>query len=442
MNGRTGNGRTGKGRAAAPERRVLRAVRIRLTLQTAGVITVVVLLLGCLTYCLFARYQRAEVNRSLQYALRSNRPGHDDPCTWLYVEQAGRIGRPAQSPAGLPLADAIRQTSLDHRTRTVSVARDGTHYAVRTEQRGNEVFQAVFDERYLRSARHQVLLTLLTAELVGLVLALVTGAGLARRAITPLGRALTRQREFVADASHELRAPLTRLHTRAQLLARQRSGNLAPETAGELERLVTGSRELAEVMDDLLLSASLDAPAAGRSRIDMGALAEAAVEAERQRAAQAQLTLHLTRSDEPIEVYGSASPLRRVLAALLDNAIGHSIPGGSIRVALRTSDEGHAVEVTVTDSGIGFDPADRRRIFERLTHSGEGRGRRYGIGLALVRNVVEAHGGTVSATGRPGEGAEFTVRLPAAGDSGSSRSATLRHGYGRSLRPRTRRPSR
>jgi len=410
---------------AAPERRVLRAVRLRLTLQVAAVITLVVLLLGCLTYCLFSRDQRSEVNRSLQYALRSDGPSHQDPCLWLYVEQTGRIGRPAQSPAGLPLLDAIELTAADHRTRTFTVARDGTHYAVRTEQRGDEVLQAVFDERYLRSDRHQMLETLLIAELVGLVLAAVTGAALAQRAIAPLGRALARQREFVADASHELRAPLTRLHTRAQLLARQRPGSLAPATAGELELLVTGSRELAEVMDDLLLSASLDPSAAGRDRIDLAALAEEAVQAERQRAEQGQLTLELRRPAEPIEVYGSASPLRRVLSALLDNAIGHSSPGGSIQVALRSGSHGRTVELVVTDSGVGFDPADRRRIFERLIRGGEGHGRRFGIGLALVRNVVEGHGGTVSAVGRPGEGAEFTVLLPVAEEPGGRRPAAV-----------------
>ena len=414
-------------RLAEPERRVLRTVRIRLTIQVAGAITLVVLLLGCLTYCLFARDQRSEVNRALQYAMGSSSPSHSDPCLWLYVERGGRIGRPAQSPAGLPVLGAIRQASLDHRTRTFSEVLDGTHYAVRTEQRGDEVLQAAFDERYLRSDRHNVMETLLVAELVGLVTAVVTGAALAQRAIAPLGRALVRQREFVADTSHELRAPLTRLHTRAQLLARQQSGVLAPSITGELERLVAGSRELAEVMDDLLLSASLDPTAAGRDRVDLAALAEKAVEAERQRAEQGQLALGLSRPAEPVEVYGSSSPLRRVLSALLDNAIGHSRPGGSILVELRSTEHGRTVRLTVTDSGVGLDPMDRRRIFERLIRSGEGPGSRFGIGLALVRNVVESHGGTVSATGRPGEGAEFTVLLPAAEEPGSPRPIGVIH---------------
>jgi len=399
-------------RLAEPERRVLRTVRIRLTIQVAGAITLVVLLLGCLTYCLFARDQRSEVNRALQYAMGSSSPSHSDPCLWLYVERGGRIGRPAQSPAGLPVLGAIRQASLDHRTRTFSEVLDGTHYAVRTEQRGDEVLQAAFDERYLRSDRHNVMETLLVAELVGLVTAVVTGAALAQRAIAPLGRALVRQREFVADTSHELRAPLTRLHTRAQLLARQQSGVLAPSITGELERLVAGSRELAEVM---------------RDRVDLAALAEKAVEAERQRAEQGQLALGLSRPAEPVEVYGSSSPLRRVLSALLDNAIGHSRPGGSILVELRSTEHGRTVRLTVTDSGVGLDPMDRRRIFERLIRSGEGPGSRFGIGLALVRNVVESHGGTVSATGRPGEGAEFTVLLPAAEEPGSPRPIGVIH---------------
>jgi signal transduction histidine kinase len=111
-------------------------------------------------------------------------------------------------------------------------------------------------------------------------------------------------------------------------------------------------------------------------------------------------------------VAGVQSALRRVVGALLDNAIGHTPPGGHVQVALRR--DGGQVELVVRDDGVGLDPDDTERIFQRFTRGTTGEGRRFGLGLALVREVVESHGGTIEAAGRPGDGATFTVRLPAA----------------------------
>jgi two-component system OmpR family sensor kinase len=112
-------------------------------------------------------------------------------------------------------------------------------------------------------------------------------------------------------------------------------------------------------------------------------------------------------------VAGVQSALRRVVGALLDNAIGHTPPGGHVQVTLGRV--GAHAELVVRDDGVGLDPGDTERIFQRFTRGTAGEGRRFGLGLALVREVVESHGGTIEATGRPGEGATFTVRLPAGG---------------------------
>lgn len=401
-------------RAPYAERRVLRGVRIRLTAQVAAVITLVVVMLGCLSYCLFQERQQADVRRVLEYSLAHGSPDRPDPCVWLFVQRDGRLRQPVQRPAGFPLVPALRQVAQGAPTRTDDVVRNGTRYLVITEERAGAVRQAVFDERYQSSDRRQMLTALLIAELVGLGLALVTGAVLAERAISPLSRALVKQREFVADASHELRTPLTRMHTRAQLLVRRRQDELGAETTEELRRLVAGSAQLAEVLDDLLLSASLTPLSAGRERLDLSALAAAVVEAEQGRAAGQRLALDFRASAEPALVQGIASPLRRMVSSLVDNALGHTRPGGRVRVTVEVVDRGHSVELTVEDDGVGFEPADRQRIFERLARGTDGRGHRFGLGLALVSDIVRNHGGTISATGRPGMGSTFTVLLPSA----------------------------
>ena len=101
-----------------------------------------------------------------------------------------------------------------------------------------------------------------------------------------------------------------------------------------------------------------------------------------------------------------------MLTALVDNALSHTPEGGQVSVELGT-DQALAT-VVVRDNGTGFDPADTELLFARFARGGHGDGRRFGLGLALAREVVTGHGGSIGAWGRPGEGAVFTIRLPAA----------------------------
>jgi signal transduction histidine kinase len=273
--------------------------------------------------------------------------------------------------------------------------------------------QAAYDERYLLADRQTLLLGLEIAELVGLVVAVLTGYFLAGRAIAPLLEALDRQRRFVADASHELRAPLTQLHTRAQLLARRTRRDGGPDTViEELDRLVAGTRQLGDVVEDLLLSARLRAQPQQLAPVDFGALVREAVAAESVRARDQGLTVELHGEPRPYLVDGVASALRRVVAGLIDNAIGHTGTGGRITLTLRESNGRREVELTVADNGVGFDPRGANRIFERFSRGDAGKGRRFGLGLALVREVVSSHNGTITASSELGKGATFTLRLP------------------------------
>ena len=110
---------------------------------------------------------------------------------------------------------------------------------------------------------------------------------------------------------------------------------------------------------------------------------------------------------------GVESALRRAVGELLANAVNHTPDGG--RVDLRVArGAGGLVELTVSDSGNGFDPAEADRLFDRFHRGPGGQERRYGLGLALLREVVTEHRGPVEAATVPGAGAKFTIRLPAA----------------------------
>jgi signal transduction histidine kinase len=397
-------------RPTTPERRLLTRTAAILACRIAAGFALALLLLGICTYRVVLTEQHKQAEQALSLAMDHAGPGAVDPCLWLVEVDGGRVLPPAQAPAGFPLASAVEAAPADGGAVQSSAARNGTVYDVLTARRGAVVRQVVFDTRYQQADLNHLLRALLLVGIIGIVLGAVIGALLGRRSITPLGDALVRQRRFVADASHELRTPLTRLHTRAQLLLRWREDQLSAELAEELTALVRSSREVNDVVEDLLLSASLRTDPRRRERLDFAELTAAAVEAERPRLASRSLEL----VSSPATVFGAAPPLRRMIATLLDNAISHTDPSGRIQVTLRPADRGRSVELEVADDGTGFDPADCERIFERFAQSGHNGPRRFGLGLSLAREIATDHGGTIRAVSRPGSGATFTVQLPMA----------------------------
>ena len=234
-----------------------------------------------------------------------------------------------------------------------------------------------------------------------------------RRAVRPLAEALTLQRRFVTDASHELRTPLTVIRTRAQLLRRRLDRTEPQEHERELDQLVEDTSALGEVVSDLLLSAQLRSDAVAGEPVDAAALGESLVRSLRPYADESGTELATEVAPGDWTVVGAPAALRRALGALLDNAIGHT-PGG--RVVVTVGGDHAWVRIGVQDNGEGFDPAERAILTDRFSRgaSAGGHPRRFGLGLALVDEVVHAHGGRLDIQGALGEGAEFTMVLPRA----------------------------
>lgn len=401
----------------AAERTVVGNARLRVGLLVGFAVTALVTLVGSVAYATLVKGQERQISRELEYNAIYGDPSGPPGCTWLFVLSGGELSTGAiPPPPGFPLRDEMDAVATTRTATTMTTERNGTVYFVLTKPREDDVVQAIFDARYQLADRRHLLVALAVAEAIGLLAAATTGLLVGRFAVSPLAEALARQRRFIADASHELRTPITQVHTRAQVLARRaRHADFPAEHRAELDRLIGTTRRLGEIVDDLLLSVRLSAapPAqASDDPVDIAGLAETAVAAETDRAGERGVTLALARPDDPAAVLGVASALQRVVSELLANALRHTPSGGRIDVAVCHSGGGDLVELTVADTGSGFDPADR--IFDRF-HCGQGAGtRRTGLGLALVLEVVTGHGGTIVATGRPGHGATFTVRLPAA----------------------------
>jgi len=223
------------------------------------------------------------------------------------------------------------------------------------------------------------------------------------------------QREFLTNVSHELRTPLTSIQGFAQAIldgaaespaALQRSAAIIQTEADRMRRLV----------EDLLGLARLEANlhSMARDPVDLRAVLTAAVDPFSLRASEKGITLKADLPETLPAVAGDADRLAQVFTNLLDNAIKQTPAGG--RVALSALAAGGGVTVAVRDTGPGLSPADQARIFERFYQVDRSRAQSggVGLGLAISKQIVEAHGGTIGVWSAPGAGAEFTVHLPAA----------------------------
>ncbi len=401
------------------ESAALRSATRRLTLLTAGAVSLALLVVGGLVLAVVLREQHSEARQMLAQAVRDVDDVADQPAG-MHVWQLrpdGTESRSPGSPTWLPLRSDVAAVSAGAAVIDRTVERGGTSYRLRTERRSDGIVaQAALSSEARNRETRRLVTAVVLAELAGLGLSALLGLLLARRAIAPLALAMERQRRFVADASHELRTPLTLLTTRAQLLERSLRGYGAPGPHAQSEALVTDARRMGDVVSDLLLSATLTDQPHRNERVDLRQVAAHAVADQRQHAAGRDVVLAGPEHGPAAVVLGAPGALRRVVDALVDNAVGHVRDGGRVAVTVATDSSG--VLLRVTDDGPGIDPVIAPRLFERFAHSpgpaGAGGRSGFGIGLALVREVVEAHGGTV--TGRDGDraGAVFEVRLPAA----------------------------
>lgn len=403
---------------AEAERRVVRRARLRVSVLVGAAITVLIGLVGGIAYLVMAGGQDEQVARELAYNAEHGTPATPPGCTWLFALRDGVVdGGVLPAPPGFPLRGDLDAVRASGTTVERTVERNGTVYLVLTRPGpGGGAVQAVFDTRYQIADRQHLVVALGIAEIGGLVAAALTGLLVGRRAVAPLAEALARQRRFVTDASHELRTPIARAHIRAQLLARRAAAaDLPAAHRAELDRLAGSIRGLGDVVDDLLLSARLSDEAGhlGGHAVDLAGLAESAVATEVERAGERLITLTVDPTRGPLVVTGVETALRRAVDELLANAVRHTPAHGRISVRLGRTPDDH-VELVVADDGEGFDPADADRLFDRFHRGPGGPERRFGLGLALLREVVTSHGGTVEAQGEPGAGARFTLRLPAA----------------------------
>jgi signal transduction histidine kinase len=221
-----------------------------------------------------------------------------------------------------------------------------------------------------------------------------------------LDTASTRQREFVSDASHELRSPVSSIRAQLEVALAH------PTTAGWSEvadGVLSDTGRLERIIDNLLLLARLDEDSLPPAEIvDVATLTHAVAS----RVDHPDLSVTVEVADG-LQIRGSPDQIESVIRNLVENAVRYA--ASKVTVAVSARDD--TIIVTVDDDGPGIPPGDRQKIFDRFTRLEAARSRSdggVGLGLAVVDRILRNHGGTVEATESPESGARFTVRIPEA----------------------------
>ncbi len=235
-----------------------------------------------------------------------------------------------------------------------------------------------------------------------------------------LARALEQQREldrlkseFIQNVSHELRTPLSMILAYAELLVSGEMGELQEQQQGALEIILERTLVLRDLVEQITTLLGKETRPPVREAVDLTELVRAASADFKVLAERSGLTLSIEIGSPVPPVYGDAGQLRKVIDNLVANAVKFTPAGGQVTIRLGYSD-GQAV-LQVVDTGIGIAPEHHERIFERFYQVDGTTRRRYGgsgLGLAVVKEITEAHGGTVTVQSQLGQGSTFTVTLP------------------------------
>ena len=369
----------------------------------------------------------------------------------LTFQQVEQLGRLARAPFSGRAAGTVRLEPDGPRM----------HYAVHYVVEAGPQFGAILAGANVRSAElgpEQLLSTFALILPLGLVSALLVGSWISRRALEPVDRIITEVREisdgrslhrrlaepmvkdelgrlaetlnqmmsrlernfaalrrFTADASHELKTPLTVV--RAGVERAITRPDTPPETLAALEETLQEVNRMTELLESLLTLARADEGRADlhRESVDLRDIIAEAGETGELLAEHAGVGIEIRLPPEPLVLAVDRSRIRQLALNLIENAVKYTPRGGQVSVELAGND-GRAL-FTVADTGIGIAPGDLPHVFDRFWRADSARTRTSeragtGLGLAICKWIAEAHGGTIDVQSRPGRGTTFTVGLP------------------------------
>ena len=227
--------------------------------------------------------------------------------------------------------------------------------------------------------------------------------------------------QFAYGVSHDLRAPLRTIESFGALLRRELGEDMPPAAREHLERVLAASGRLGELLESLLALSRAGRSPLQHQPVDLGLLAEWAMAELQESDPDRQVELEIQPG---LAVHGDEAQLRHVLQRLLHNAWKFAEPGQPVRISLTGERTGDRWHLRLHDAGRGFDMRYAEKLFtpfQRLHGPDEGAG--HGMGLAIVRRIVDRHGGSIRAESAPGQGTTFHIELPADAPADNEASA-------------------
>jgi signal transduction histidine kinase len=420
--------------------------RWRLTLSFAGVLTLIILVIGAAVFLTARRVLFDQVNDDLTArAQRETRPlaerlleraRQGGQITGIDIGPAFTAGgyfyavshangtliasTPNADPAGLADQPAIDDTIAGGATFVDTTSSEGEQlrlYLVPLglRQEPSFVLQVGRSTEPERDALARLTLVLVAGGAAGVVLAIGAGYWLAGRALMPIQTAMDRQQAFVADASHELRTPLSIIRANAELLQRSPDAPVSANIAS-VDDIIGETDRLSGLVGQMLTLARSDSDedAFEMTSLDLRAVAE---DSARQMCLLAEpkgISLDVNPGD-PVPVTGDETRLHELITILLDNSIKYSDNGAS-QVQVHVHRNGKNALLEVRDSGRGIPPESLPRLFDRFYRADKARSRELGgtgLGLSIAKWIVDAHNGTIAVESKPGTGTTVKVGLPA-----------------------------
>ncbi|MBQ5832996.1 MAG: HAMP domain-containing histidine kinase [Selenomonadales bacterium] len=411
---------------AVGSEKLLAQMRRRLTMQNLGIVALIFMILTAITYS----YVDYSLYRTKQERIEAVSEAMTQP-DWaprkrLTTSQRPSLGYLHIAPNGTLLRAASNLPFEMDEWRDFAERAVGEHGHI--TYGGTDIYYAWSQSPYglrviafetdtmEKAILDNIFWTFIIAVLCSLGAFYLMSRYLAEKAVRPIETAWAQQKAFIADASHELRTPLTVIRTNLDVVM------CSPEETVEeqkewLDNIREETDEMKELVESLFFLAQADAH---QQRLECDSfdcrdMIASAVRAYTPMAEEKGITLTADLGEENI-IYGDDGKLRRVLRVLVENAIRHTDAGGTISVKL--TDDGKTFCFTVTDTGEGIAPDALGHLFERFYQADSSRRKGgAGLGLAIAKWIVEAHGGTISAASILGQGATFTVRLPKTGMS-------------------------
>ncbi|MFC3747046.1 sensor histidine kinase [Paenibacillus sp. GCM10012306] len=408
-------------------------VRIRLVVLNAAVLFLILVVLSSVLY-LHMRYRLySETDEMLRNAakqvdsardasaiLRQNHPllEQDDRLTYIFRDAEGRIE--GQSPSHVFTQAQIdrlfyRKGSFSYETLDVG----GKHYRVYLapvpqapwgEIESLAVLTSLEDDE---STLHSLLLDIITGVCSGVLISIVAGFFLAGRAWIPIRKAWDKQQQFVADASHELRTPVSIIRAHTELLLHH-PGHSIERESDNIAVILKESKRMGKLLEDLLTLARSDSKQLELqcSLLSLDTILLDLTKQFRLLAVTKEIDIDVTLQEQ-LQFWGDESRIRQLLVILLDNALKYTPSNGKIEVTGKAS--AHHISVVVLDTGRGIPKEEIPYLFDRFYRGDKSRSRidgGTGLGLSIAKWIVDAHGGTIRIESSSGMGTRFELHFP------------------------------